>query len=84
MEISAARDYIIKLKSESKVIDNNELPLIAIDSNNTSVIFANDNTKSLKKLKKKLDLHFYKLNFCFDIASPHFYEDNKVMETYKD
>ena len=83
-DYSAARDYIIKLKPESKVIDNDELPLIAIDSNNTSVIFANDNTQSLKKLKKKLHLHFYKLNFCFDIANPHFYEDNKVRETYKD
>lgn len=51
-DYSAARDYIIKLKPESKVIDNDELPLIAIDSNNTSVIFANDNTQSLKKLKK--------------------------------
>ena len=83
-DYSAAKDYIIKLKPESKVIDNDELPLIAIDSNNTSVIFANDNTQCLKKLKKKLHLHFYKLNFCFDIANPHFYEDNKVRETYKD
>ncbi|OIN83414.1 hypothetical protein [Francisella sp. TX07-6608] len=83
-DYSAAKDYITKLKPESKVIDNDELPLIAIDSSNTSIIFANDNTQSLKKLKKKLHLHFYKLNFCFDIANPHFYEDSKIKETYKD
>ncbi|APC91217.1 hypothetical protein CGC44_02405 [Francisella opportunistica] len=83
-DYSAARDYITKLKPETKVIDNDDLPLIAIDSNNTSIIFANDNTLNLKKIKKRLHLHFYKLNFCFDISNPHFYEDSKIRETYKD
>ncbi|MDE4969825.1 hypothetical protein, partial [Francisella tularensis] len=54
----AAKDYITKIKPQAKIIDNNELPLIAIDKNNTSLVFANNVFSYLYKLKKKLNLQF--------------------------
>ncbi|QIW10519.1 hypothetical protein [Francisella sp. LA112445] len=79
----AAKDYIIKLKPECAVIDNGDFPLIAIDKSNASLLFKNNDTENLKKLKKKLNLHFYKLNYCFDISNPYFYEAKSVNESYK-
>lgn len=80
----AAKDYIVKLKPGCEIIDSEDFPLVAIDKNNTSLLFSNNSTTNLKKLKKKLSLHFYKLNYCFDISNPHFYEDHRVKENYKE
>ncbi|ABU60611.1 hypothetical protein FM755_04740 [Francisella tularensis] len=80
----AAKDYITKIKPQAQIIDNNELPLIAIDKNNTSLVFANNEFSYLYKLKKKLNLQFYKLNFCFDISDDYYHENIKISEIYKE
>ncbi|WP_395167089.1 hypothetical protein [Francisella salimarina] len=82
-DYSAAKDHIKKLKPNVQIIDNNELPLIAIDKTNTSLVFGTEDLSDLRKLRRKLNLQFYKLNFCFDISNPHFQEDNSISEVYK-
>ncbi|MBK2257607.1 hypothetical protein [Francisella philomiragia] len=80
----AAKDYITKIKPHAQIIDSDELPIIAIDKNNSSLLFANDDLSSLYKLKSKLNLQFYKLNFCIDISNPHFHENSDINEVYKE
>lgn len=78
----AAKDYIMKIKPDAQIIDNDELPLIVIDKNNPSLVFANDDLSNLYKFKNKLNLQFYKLNFCIDISNTH--ENNNINEIYKE
>ncbi|MBK2114966.1 hypothetical protein IB690_06465, partial [Francisella orientalis] len=78
----AAKQYIMKIKPNAQIIDNDELPLIVIDKNNPSFVFANDDLSNLYKFKNKLNLQFYKLNFCIDISNTH--ENNNINEIYKE
>lgn len=80
----AAKDYIAKVKPQAQIIDSNELPLIAIDKNNTSLVFSNNEISHLYRFKKRLNLQFYKLNFCFDISDDHYHEIIKIDEVYKE
>ncbi|MDE4978191.1 hypothetical protein NAI52_10785, partial [Francisella tularensis subsp. holarctica] len=69
---------------QAQIIDNNELPLIAIDKNNTYLVFANNEFSYLYTLKKKLNLQFYKLNFCFDISDDYYHVDITISEISKE
>ncbi|MEY8701780.1 hypothetical protein AB4F11_01725, partial [Francisella philomiragia] len=80
----AAKDYITKIKPDAQIIDNDDLPLIAIDKNTPALVFANNDLSNLYKFKNKLNLQFYKLNFCIDITNTHFHENNNINEIYKE